>query len=264
MSLFNRGPNEFDDAEGRTVVPGSQYAVRRTGRGRERGRMPGRRGHRAALAQAQGPGAWPRDERVELAVRPAARTGLAKWVHVLFLFGLTYLWLVVSDPSMRQSVLFWAGMVQAARGTGSEAAPYIPLGAGAVEWTESLVQQVLHAGRVGPKGMLYPYRRDAMRTDEKYLTGPLVRPQLPNRVLTEVEVKGFWAAHIKNNVLPNIDRSGRATGTIVNIAGLGLQTIGATAFNANTHQVTHRCAHAPAVPRGLAPCALMGPVCSPV
>jgi hypothetical protein len=39
-------------------------------------------------------------------------------------------------------VLFWAGMVQAARGTGSEAAPYIPLGAGAVEWTESLVQQV--------------------------------------------------------------------------------------------------------------------------
>jgi len=162
---------------------------------------------------------------------------------VLFFIGLTYLWLLVSDPSWKSmnSLRLWAGLAAVGRGAAAEAEePGMEDGAGVVVWTEKRVHQALQAGRVGPKGMLYPYRRDAMRTDEKYLDGPLVIQQLPggpNRKLTEEEIKGFWHTHLLQNVLPNMNKQGRATGTIVNIAGLGLQTIDRNAFNTNAHQI---------------------------
>jgi hypothetical protein len=190
--------------------------------------MPARRGLRVS--------AWP-------AVRAARDDGprgvLARCAKVLFFLGLTYLWLV-SDPSLKStnSLRLWAGLAAVDRGAAPKAEePGLEDGAGGVEWTENFVHQALQAGRVGPKGMLYPYRRDAMRTDEKYLDGPLAIQKLPNRKLTGEEIKGFWDIHLKRNVLPNINKHGRATGTIVNIAGLGLQTMGASAFQTNTQQI---------------------------
>ena len=159
--------------------------------------------------------------------------------QVLFFIGLAYLWLLVSDPSGKSmnslSLRLWAGLAAAGKGAAAEERgkfllnsglnwaeaeePGMEDGAGEVEWTEKRVHQALQAGRVGPKGMLYPYRRDAMRTDEKYFDGPLAIQSLPggpNRKPTEEEIKGFWHTHLLQNVLPNINKHGRATGTIVN------------------------------------------------
>jgi hypothetical protein len=190
--------------------------------------MPARRGLRVSVPPA-----------VMAARDDGLRGVLTRCAKVLFFLGLTYLWLV-SDPRLKSmnSLRLWAGLAAVDRGAAAKAEkPGMEDGAGVVEWTENFVHQALQAGQVGPKGMLYPYRRDAMRTDEKYLDGPLAIQKLPNRKLTEEEIKGFWAVHLKQNVLPNMNKHGRATGTIVNIAGLGLQTIGSSAFQTNTHQI---------------------------
>ena len=154
--------------------------------------MPARRGLRVSAGNSAPPAV-----RAARSDRP--RGVVVRCAQVLFFIGLAYLWLLVSDPSGKSmnslSLRLWAGLAAAGKGAAAEERgkfllnsglnwaeaeePGMEDGAGEVEWTEKRVHQALQAGRVGPKGMLYPYRRDAMRTDEKYFDGPLAIQSLP-------------------------------------------------------------------------------------